>query len=194
MLRRVLMFAMFAAIVLLPTAASAHTGAGALGGFASGFLHPVLGLDHLLAMLAVGMWGARIGGRSVWMLPAAFILVMAVGGFLGAMGVPFPFVEAVIAISVFGLGLALALAARPAGWVLFSIVAVFAVFHGHAHGTELPGYASAATYGVGFVAATGLIHLTGVVLGLSAGSLARDRVARASGTAISLAGICFLLA
>lgn len=182
-----------ATIALAPTVVFAHTGVGTIGGFTSGFTHPILGLDHLLAMLAVGIWGAQIGGRSVWMLPVAFPLIMAVGGFLGASGVPFPFVETVIALSVIGLGLAIALALKPVESVSLAVIALFAVFHGHAHGAELPRSADPAAYGIGFVMATGLIHLTGIAFGMFVGSLARGRVARASGVAISLAGIYFLL-
>jgi urease accessory protein len=180
------------AILAAPTTALAHAGADRVGGFASGFTHPILGFDHLLAMLAVGIWGAQIGGRSVWVLPVAFPLIMAVGGFLGTIGVPFPFVEGIIALSVFGLGLAIALALEPPEWVSLTLVAIFAVFHGHAHGAELPGSADPVSYGIGFVLATGLIHLAGIGFGLSLGALAHGRVARASGTLISLAGVYFL--
>jgi urease accessory protein len=182
-----------AALALAPTAAFAHTGTGAIGGFTSGFLHPILGLDHLLAMFAVGIWGTQIGGRSVWSLPVAFPMIMAIGGFLGASGVPFPFVERVIALSMIVLGAVIAMAFKPPEWVAIGIIAVFAIFHGHAHGAELPRSADPASYGIGFVLATGLIHLAGIVFGLFIGSRAPGRVARASGIAIALAGLWFLL-
>jgi urease accessory protein len=173
--------------------AGAHTGEGTLGGFVSGFKHPILGLDHLLAMLAVGIWGAQMGGRSVWTLPVTFPLVMAVGGFLGAAGVPFPFVEPGIALSVLGFGLVIALALKPVEWVALVGVGIFALLHGHAHGTELPEAADAVSYGIGFVVATGLIHLAGIGLGILAGSRFHGRITRACGAAISLVGVYFLI-
>jgi len=128
-------------------AAEAHTAAGPLGGFLSGFQHPVFGFDHLLAMFAVGVWGAQIGGRSVWELPVAFPLIMAVGGALGIAGVPLPFTEILIALSMIVLGSAVASAWRPHAWVSISVVGLFAIFHGHAHGVELPSAADPVAYG-----------------------------------------------
>lgn len=184
---------LLAALCLLPRAVFAHEETGTVGGFISGFTHPIFGLDHLLAMLAVGIWGAQIGGRSVWVMPVAFPLVMAMGGFLGAMGVPFPFVEAGIALSVLGLGLAVAFALKPKEWIGFAAVAFFAIFHGHAHGAELPDSANAAAYGIGFVIATGLIHLGGIGIGYLTELKLKGRITRACGAAISAAGAYFLL-
>jgi len=182
------------ASLLVPVAAAhAHTGGGALGGLQSGFLHPILGFDHLLAMLLVGIWGAQMGGRNVWTLPMVFPLVMAVGGFAGAAGLPLPGVEIAIAVSVIGLGLAVALAAKPAEWTAMVVVGLFAIFHGFAHGAELPAAADGTAYGIGFVLATGLIHLAGIGFGLAVISRQQGRLARVAGAAMSLAGVYFLI-
>ena len=153
-------------VLLAPSPAFAHEAQGTLGGFVSGFTHPIFGYDHLLAMLAVGVWGAQMGGRSIWTLPVVFPLIMAMGGFLGAAGTPLPHVETWVALSVLGLGLAIAFALRPAEWMAVAAVGLFAVFHGHAHGTETPQAADPVAYGVGFVMATGLIHIVGIGFGL----------------------------
>lgn len=181
------------ALLLAATGAHAHTGEGSLGGFQSGFLHPIFGLDHLLAMLLVGIWGAQMGGRNIWTLPVVFPLVMAAGGFAGAAGWPLPGVEVVIALSVVGLGLAVAFAAKPPEWAAMVLVGVFAVFHGYAHGAELPVAADAVAYGIGFVVATGLIHLAGIGFGQAAIPPKQGRIARVTGAAMSLAGVYFLI-
>jgi urease accessory protein len=139
--------------------AAAHTGGEILGGLASGFEHPLFGSDHLLAMLAVGIWGAQLGGRAVWSLPATFPLIMAVGGLAGMVGIGLPSVETGIALSVLVLGLVIAMAWRPFELAALALIAVFAVFHGYAHGVELPTAADPAAYSAGFVIATGLIHV-----------------------------------
>lgn len=179
-------------LVLLPSTASAHSESGGVGGFASGFSHPLSGLDHIVAMVAVGLWGAFLGGRAMWMLPVIFPAVMAFGGALGVLGVPLPSVETGIAVSGVVLGLMVAFAAKPPLWVAAVIVGFFAVFHGHAHGTELPGSANAMTFSAGFVISTGLLHLCGIAFG----TLTRwpwGRIAvRAGGVAIALAGFGFL--
>ena len=153
-------------LILLPPAAGAHTQTGGIGGFVGGFLHPLTGLDHIAAMVAVGLWGASLGAPAMWLLPVIFPMVMAFGGALGVLGVPLPGVELCIAVSGIMLGLAVALAARPPLWIAGSMVGFFAIFHGHAHGTELPHAANPFTYAVGFVIATGLLHLSGISLGL----------------------------
>lgn len=183
-----------AALLWFAGEAHAHTGTGALGGFQSGFSHPIFGFDHLLAMLLVGIWGAQLGGRNVWTLPVAFPMVMALGGFAGAAGIPLMGVEVVIALSVIGLGLAVAFAAKPPEWVTLAAVAVFAIFHGYAHGAELPEAADGVAYGIGFVLATGLIHLAGIGFGLATQSRFQGRIARVAGAAMSVAGVYFLLA
>jgi urease accessory protein len=156
-----------AALLALPTAtALAHAQGEAAGvGFLSGFRHPLGGLDHVLAMLAVGMWGAQLGAPAIWMLPVAFPMVMAFGGAAGILGLPLPAIEIGIALSVLVLGSMIALAGRPPLAVAALIVAFFAIFHGYAHGTELPGQTDAVAYSAGFVIATGLIHLSGIGIG-----------------------------
>lgn len=177
---------------LLPVAALAHTGEGLAGGFAGGFLHPLLGPDHVAAMVAVGLWGAFLGPPAIWLLPIIFPLVMACGGVLGILGMPLPGVEIGIALSAAVLGLMVALAARPPLWVAGLLVGTFAIFHGYAHGAELPEGADAVAFFAGFVIATGLLHLCGIAFGLLA-ETPRGRVAvRCAGGAIALAGIVFL--
>ena len=183
--------AVIAAAALAAGPAEAHTG-GTLGGFISGFEHPILGPDHLLAMFAVGVWGAQIGGRSVWELPVAFPLIMACGGVLGIAGVPLPHVELWIGLSVLGLGLAIATVWRPLEIISIAAVGLFAIFHGHAHGAELPNAADPVAYGVGFVMATGLIHVAGIGFGLLLGSGVRGFLGRGAGALIALAGVWFL--
>ncbi len=177
---------------LAPLLAHAHSETGAIGGFLSGFLHPLTGLDHVAAMVAVGIWGAFLGAPALWVLPVVFPLVMAVGGAMGVLGIPLPGVEIAIALSGLALGLMVAFALRPPLWVAAVMVAVFAIFHGHAHGTELPEAASALTYAIGFVLATGMLHLAGIALGL----LVRwpwGRIAvRVCGGVIAATGTAFL--
>ena len=149
------------------------------GGFVGGLAHPLFGPDHVLAMVAVGLWGAFLGAPAIFILPVVFPLVMAVGGVLGILGVPLPGVEIGIAVSAAVLGMMVALAARPPLWVAAVIVGAFAIFHGHAHGAELPPGADAVAYSAGFVIATGCLHLAGIAL-RPAGALAdgADRGAR----------------
>jgi urease accessory protein len=171
--------------------ALAHTGSGS-GGFVGGFLHPVFGPDHVVAMVAVGLWGAFLGPPAIWLLPIVFPLVMAGGGVMGILGVPLPGVEIGIAISAIVLGLMVALAARPPLWVAAVLVGAFAIFHGHAHGAELPPGTDAVAFSVGFVVATGLLHLTGIAFGLLARWPVGRVTVRAAGGAIALAGLAFL--
>ena len=146
------------AVLLLATApAAAHTGSPG-GGFLSGVGHPLFGADHVVAMVAVGLWG-RSGAPAIYTLPIVFPLVMALGGVLGILGVPLPGPELAIAASAVVLGAMVALAARPPLWVAAAIVGAFAIFHGYAHGAELPAGADAVAYSLGFVVATGLLHL-----------------------------------
>lgn len=143
------------------------------GGFASGFWHPILGFDHLLAMVAVGLLSVQMGGRAIWLVPAAFVVVMAGGGALGVAGVPLPAVELAIAVSALAVGAAIAAERRwPAG-IAMGFVGFFALFHGHAHGAEIPQLAGPAVYVAGFMLATALLHLAGVALG-AACAVARE--------------------
>ena len=181
-----------ALLFLIPSVASAHTQEGSIGGFVSGFLHPLTGLDHIVAMVAVGLWGAYLGAPAMWLLPVIFPMVMAFGGALGILGVPLPGTEVGIALSGVLLGLAVAFAAKPPLWIAGVIVGVFAIFHGHAHGTELPNAANAFTYAVGFVIATGLLHLSGIALGLLTRWPWGTAVVRAGGGVIACIGFGFL--
>ncbi|MEN9627317.1 MAG: nickel transporter [Pseudomonadota bacterium] len=173
--------------------ASAHTADGVAGGFISGFLHPIAGWDHVIAMVAVGLWGAFLGRPAVWLLPVVFPMVMALGGALGVVGVPLPGVEVGIALSAVVLGAMVALAARPPLAVAAVIVAVFAIFHGHAHGTELPQSASPIAYSLGFVIATGLLHALGIGLSLLTRWPQGHHLVRAGGGAIAALGLWFLV-
>jgi urease accessory protein len=178
-----------ALLLLFPAVAWAHTqGVSSGAGFAAGFLHPLTGLDHTLAMLAVGLWGAQLGPPALWALPVGFPLVMALGGVAGIAGLPLPSVEAGIALSVIVLGAMIALDRRPSLAIAWPLVAFFAVFHGYAHGRELPQHAGALAYSAGFVAATGLIHLTGIGIGTVVHLRRGLPMLRAGGGAISLAG------
>ncbi len=188
-LPRVLIFAL---LLVLPMTAGAHSETGSIGGFISGFRHPLTGLDHIVAMVAVGLWGAYLGAPAMWLLPVVFPVVMAFGGALGVLGVPLPGVETCIALSGIVLGLAVALAARPPIWVAAVLVGFFAIFHGHAHGSELPQAANAMTYAVGFVVATGLLHLSGIAFGLLVRWPWGQVFVRASGAVICLVGFGFL--
>jgi urease accessory protein len=170
----------------------AHTGAGTVGGFWSGVLHPITGWDHVIAMVAVGLWGAFLGRPAIWVLPVVFPLVMAFGGAMGVIGVPLPHVETGIALSAIVLGLGVALAARPPLWIAAIIVGIFAVFHGHAHGTELPEAANPFAYALGFVVATGCLHIFGIVIGLLTKWPYGQTLVRTGGAAIALAGLGFL--
>ncbi len=185
---------LFAIVVGSFEPALAHEGAGVAGGFASGFTHPLHGPDHLIAMVAVGLWGAFLGRPAIWMLPVVFPLVMAFGGALGVAGVPVPYIETGIAASAVVLGLLVAFAVKAPLAVAAVIVAAFAIFHGHAHGTELPQAANPLAYSMGFVVATGLLHLAGVGIGLLTASNAGKILVRALGGAIALGGAWYLLA
>jgi urease accessory protein len=178
-------------VLLAATPALAHTGSVA-GGFFGGLAHPVFGPDHVVAMVAVGLWGAFLGPPAIWLLPVVFPLVMAFGGVLGIIGVPIPAVEAGIAASAVVLGLMVALKARPPIWIAAALVGAFAIFHGHAHGAELPAGADAIAYSLGFVIATGALHLCGIAFGLLARWPAGRIAVQTAGGAIALAGIAFL--
>jgi len=168
---------------------AAHLAAG--GGFAAGFAHPFSGLDHVLAMVAVGLWAVRLGGRAVWLVPTAFVAMMLVGGALGMLGVALPAVELGILGSVLLLGLMVALSLRLPVALGMALVGVFALYHGHAHGNEMPATEAAGLYGLGFAAATAALHLIGIGLGLA---LRTGPAMRWSGAGIAAAGLVLLLA
>ena len=177
-------------VVALPVLA--HEGGDIAGGFVAGFLHPLFGFDHVVAMVAVGLWGAVLGSPAIWVLPVAFPIVMALGGALGVRGVALPGVEAGIALSAIILGLMVALAVRlplPAACML---VGFFAIFHGHAHGTELPTAATPLAYSLGFVLATGMLHVSGIALGETRRWPQGKLIMRATGGLITAVGVYFL--
>jgi urease accessory protein len=158
------------------------------GGWNAGFAHPFLGWDHALAMIAVGLWAAQLGGRALWALPATFVSIMAGGALLALSGVALPHVESGIAASVLALGLLVAFAARLPVGVGAALVAGFALFHGHSHGTELPATVSGWTFGTGFVAATALLHVAGIGIG----RWVDVRAVRIAGGCLALFGLSLL--
>jgi len=182
-----------AVTVLATGSAFAHPGhPGSMMSFSSGFAHPFSGIDHLLAMLAVGLWAAQNKRSALWMLPLAFPLMMVVGALLALNGLNLPSVETGIAASVAVLGLLIAFAVRLPLWASTAVVSVFAVFHGYAHGSELPHGSSAALYGAGFILATALLHATGLIVGVVAGKQMADRVVRIAGAGIAGVGAYLL--
>ena len=173
--------------------AFAHADVATLqGGFMSGFMHPISGLDHVVAMVAVGLWGAFLGRPAIWILPVVFPLVMAFGGALGVAGIPIPYIETGIALSGVVLGLAVLFAIKPPMWIAAIIVGAFAIFHGHAHGTELPSAANPLIFSIGFVIGTGLLHLAGIAVGELKRLPKGEWIVRAGGAVISVIGMGFL--
>jgi urease accessory protein len=179
--------------ILAPMTAAAHEETGVAGGLLSGLLHPLSGPDHVVAMVAVGLLGAIMGPPAIWALPVTFPLVMALGGTAGIVGIPLPGVEIGIALSGVVLGLLIACFVKPPLPIAALLVGGFAVFHGHAHGTELPSAAAPLAYGVGFVTATGLLHLGGIVLGLLVHGKTGRIVVRTAGGTIAAVGFYFLV-
>ena len=179
---------LLALLALAASPASAHTGIDATFGVVAGLAHPIGGLDHVLAMVAVGLLAAQLGGASLWRVPAVFVVVMAAGGALGFSGLALPYVEMGILGSVIVLGAVIALGGRMSPNLALALVGTFAVFHGHAHGSEMPTDAQGALYGLGFLTATAALHLSGIGLGLG---LARSTplALRTSGAAIACLGI-----
>ncbi len=170
----------------------AHIEGGQAAGFLTGLQHPWSGLDHILAMVAVGLWGAQLGSPALWMLPVAFPIMMAVGGMLGLIGIPVPGVEIGIALSAIVLGAMVLAEVRPKLVIAVVMVGVFAIFHGHAHGTELPAGQSGLLYSMGFVIATGCLHGVGVALGLVNALPIGKFVMRGAGSFIAVMGMFFL--
>ena len=180
------------AAVAAPSSAWAHIQAGEAGGFVSGFHHPISGWDHVLAMVAVGLWGSQLGAPAIWLLPVTFPMVMALGGMMGLLGIPLPGVEFGIAFSAIMLGAMVLAEKRPPLWVAAVIVGIFAIFHGHAHGTELPAGQSGLLYSMGFVMATGCLHGVGIGIGLVHRWAAGRVILRVAGATVAVAGIFFL--
>jgi urease accessory protein len=184
-------------IVLLTTlfwtqVAFAHPQLGEAKGFLTGFQHPISGLDHVLAMVAVGLWGAQLGSPAIWLLPVSFPMVMAFGGMLGLMGVPLPGVEYGIAASAILLGAAVLFEVRPPLAVAAVVVGIFAIFHGHAHGTELPPGESGLLYSIGFVIATGCLHGVGISIGVVHRWMWGQRLLRLFGAIVAVSGMFFM--
>ena len=175
------------------TAALAHVGDHSHMSFTEGMLHPFSGLDHVLAMVAVGLWASQLGGRALWLLPLTFPAVMAVGAALGLSGVTLPWVEIGIAGSVMVLGAVVALALRPSLAISIPLIGAFALLHGYTHGIELPASASALSYGAGFIAATLVLHAVGIATGLIAGRLPVRFAASTTGGAIAALGLVLLV-
>jgi len=182
------------ATYLLPSLAHAHVGVGDTVGFARGVGHPLGGVDHILAMVAVGLWAAQCGGRALWFIPATFVLVMGLGGFVGAMDIAVPFVEQGIVLSVLVLGVLVAAAVRLPLYAGALIVGLFAVFHGHAHGAEMPANALGLAYGVGFVLATAILHALGIGAALVTRRFGQSGLVRVTGGAIAMSGVYLWLA
>jgi urease accessory protein len=182
----------FVLLVSSTRPAFAHAQKGEAAGFLTGFFHPISGLDHVLAMVAVGLWGAQLGAPAIWLLPVAFPMVMAVGGMLGLWGVPLPGIEYGIAASAIVLGVAVMTEARPPLAVAATLVGFFAVFHGHAHGTELPPRQSALLYSMGFVIATGCLHAAGIGIGTVHRWSWGQSLIRVAGAVVALGGIFFM--
>jgi urease accessory protein len=180
--------------LLLPALAQAHPNHGAASGLGAGLAHPLSGLDHLCAMIAVGLWAAQRGGRALWAVPLAFVSVMMLGAMFGMGGFQVPFTEQGIAASVLILGILIAAAVRLPLAASMTLVGLFALFHGYAHGAEMPASASGFAYGIGFVIATATLHLLGIGLGLVAGKFAAGKTLRYAGGAIATCGVYLLFA
>jgi urease accessory protein len=181
-------FALLSAILLVPSLAHAHVGVGDTCGFLHGMGHPLSGLDHICAMVAVGLWAAQMGGRAIWAVPLTFVSVMALGGALGMLGINFAFVETGIVISVLTLGVLIAASVHLPLAASIAVVGLFAIFHGQAHGAEMPESASGLAYGAGFIIATAFLHACGIGLGIAIQRLASRAVVRFAGIAIVLCG------
>ncbi|KAF0118852.1 MAG: urease accessory protein [Xanthobacteraceae bacterium] len=178
-----------AVLTVLATAAEAHPGHGATHALTAGFAHPLGGFDHLLAMVAVGLWAGLAGGRALWLWPAGFVGAMVIGGALGMAGMPMPLVEQGIVGSVIVIGLAAALAFSPNVMVGLAIAALAGLFHGHAHGTEVPVDASGLAYAAGFAVATTLLHAVAIASTVAATRFSLPIAARAAGGLTAVAGV-----
>ena len=180
-------------LIVMPEIALAHAPEGAGGGFVTGFLHPIMGVDHLVAMVAVGLWGAFLGERALWILPIVFPSIMAFGAAFGIVGLEIPLVEFVIALSGVVLGALIALRVRAPLAIAMVLVGIFAIFHGYAHGVEMPEQISAITYSAGFVIGTGLLHLAGVAIGFATRLPRGELLVRGCGGVISAIGLSYLV-
>lgn len=186
-------FLMLIGIMTAPTSAWSHGINTTKGGFVEGFVHPILGADHVVAMVAVGLWGAVLGPPALWVLPVAFPIVMAFGGLLAFLGIQIPGIEIGIALSAIVMGIMVAIECKPALWIAAIIVSIFAIFHGCAHGSELPNGSNAVQFSMGFVVATGCLHLIGILLGETRRSPRGIAMAKLIGGSIAIAGLYFLI-
>jgi urease accessory protein len=195
-MKKRLIVSTIAALAMAPTMALAHPGPDHVHGLTEGMMHPMTGLDHVLAMVAVGLFAAQLGGRALWVTPLSFMAILVVGAVLAIAHIAVPVVEIGIALSVFSIGLVLLFGIGLPTMGAMALVGFFAIFHGYAHGLEVPNTASAVTYGIGFVFATGLLHLAGMALGLLARQAAislRPRLFRAAGATFTFAGIALFI-
>jgi urease accessory protein len=182
-------------VTLTPSLALAHVGVDKTSGVAHGFMHPVSGFDHILAMVAVGLFAAHLGGRALWLVPLSFVAMMAFGGVLGMAGIGLAYVEIAIGLSVVVLGIIVATRVNPPVAIAMALVGFFAIFHGHAHSAEMPETASGLAYGVGFILATALLHAVGIGVGIligRAGQRYSRTISQIAGGAMALAGIAIL--
>ena len=175
------------ALAAFAAPALAHPGHTDTQSIAAGLLHPISGIDHVMVMIAVGIFAAQLGGRALYLLPLTFMCVMALGGIAGMAGLGLPFVETAIALSVLGMGVTVAMGWRLPIVSAMALVGTFAIFHGFAHGAEMPMQASGYAYGLGFVLATGSLHLAGIGLGIAMQKLPRAH--KAVGVLMAAAGI-----
>jgi len=176
-------------LMLMPTASLAHPGHGMESGLLAGMEHPLMGIDHIAVMIAVGLWAALKGGRAMWLWPVAFVGMMSIGAALGMAHVPVPFVESGILASLVVIGLMLALAANLPVWLGAALIGVLALFHGHAHGAEAPENIGGLAYMAGFVLATMSLHLVGIGIGLSLRVIKLQPLVRIAGAACVLLGL-----
>ncbi len=184
-----------AAMAFATEPALAHTGMGATSGLAAGMIHPMAGLDHVLAMVTVGMLASQLGGRALWLVPSTFVLIMALGGAVRTVGIDLPFVEIGVALSVVVLGAAVALRVKASVAVAMGLVGLFAIFHGYAHGGEMPAEAAGLTYGLGFMLATAGLHGLGIGLHFLTSQVAKARsvmIVRLAGVAVAVTGLGIL--
>ena len=193
-MHRITPFLVASALALVPIPAFAHPAVNGVHDLLHGFYHPLGGIDHVLAMVAVGVLAAQLGGRALWLVPAAFVGVMAAAGVAGMAGLAIPYVEVGIALSLIVLGAVIALQISMPLAAAMALVGFFAIFHGHAHGTEMPATASGALYGLGFVSATALLHLVGIAMGIALLRLTNGRrVAQVAGSIAAVAGAALLI-
>lgn len=188
MLKKILAVALVAEASLL-----AHTGHGSVSGFGAGFGHPIGGADHILAMIAVGLWAAQMGGRSLWAVPLSFVTMMVAGAAMGIPGIQVPFIEEGILASVLVLGALIGFGVKMPVVFSSAIVGMFAIFHGTAHGAEMPLNAGGVEYAAGFVLATAMLHIGGIAVGMMMNKLAQSKASRVAGGAIAASGLALVL-